>query len=616
MTRAPDGDRSPPPEEEELVPLDDAVIGRAFRWSLLVLLGLGVLVLALVVLLPSGERPPPGATPRLEAPKPAPRAEDAPDVRFEDVTRAAGITFVHVTGAHGEKLLPETMGSGCAFFDYDGDGDPDLLFVNGAPWEWDRTPDTKLPTQALFRNDGHGHFQDVTHEAGLDIVHHGMGVAVGDIDGDGDPDVLITGVGGNRLLRNDGGHFVEITDEAGVRGPKDAWTTSAGFCDLDADGDLDLFVCAYVRWSRKIDLEQNYTLQGIGRAYGPPTSFSGAQCQLYRNDGHGHFTDVSKQAGILQTNPATGVPVGKSLALAFADLDEDGDLDVFVANDTVRNFLFENLGGLRFRESGELAGVAYNGAGRATGAMGTDVADLRGDGEPGVAVGNFASEMSSLYVGRKGALRFNDHSVSEGLGAPSRRALSFGLFFFDYDLDGRQDLFQTNGHLEQAINEVQPSQHYEQASQLFWNAGPKARAVYAEVPADRVGDLARKVVGRGCAYADIDGDGDLDLVITQSGRAPLLLRNDQALGHHWLRVRLDTSRGSPIGARLTLKAGGAVQRRLVMPTRSYLSQVELPVTFGLGTATKVDALTVRWPDGRSQDVPVAGVDREIRVPRP
>jgi hypothetical protein len=575
------------------------------------MLAVGAVVAAVLYLGGADDETQAQETPEIDAPSAVVEAVDAPAVRFTDVTAAAGIDFVHVNGARGKKYLPETMGSGCAFLDYDGDGDQDLLLLNYVPWTWEGPGEAAAAR--LYRNDGKGAFER-THDLPA-LMMPAMGAACGDADGDGDVDLFVTGVGKNWYFRNDGGRFVEATDAAGLRGPVDAWSTSAGFCDLDGDGDLDLWVCRYVTWSKEIDEAQNYTLAGVGRAYGPPTGFEGAHSALYRNDGDGTFSDVSEDAGILVENAATGVPVGKALGVCFEDFDGDGDFDVFVANDTVQNFLFENQGELGFEEVGVEAGVAYDSRGASTGAMGADVASVRGDGALGIAVGNFASEMSSLFMARGGRMQFEDDSISEGLGAPSRKALSFGLFFFDYDLDGRLDLFQTNGHLEEEINKVQPSQHYEQPSQLFWNAGPRARSVYALVDPGSLGDLSRKVVGRGCAYADIDGDGDLDLVVTQCGRAPLLLRNDQALGHHWLRVSL-ASKGSPIGARVTVVAGGLRQTRLVMPTRSYLSQVELPVTFGLGTSTKIDILEVRWPDGTVTKPAVPVVDRAIVIQQP
>jgi hypothetical protein len=307
--------------------------------------------------------------------------------------------------------------------------------------------------------------------------------------------------------------------------------------------------------------------------------------------------------------------VSKALGLAFLDLEGDGDLDVFVANDTVRNFLFRNDGKGRFDEIGEDSGVAYDSRGSATGAMGTDVGEARNDGAISIPVGNFASEMTSFYVAPPGTTRFVDRAIVDGIGAPSRKALSFGVFFFDYDLDGRLDLFQTNGHLEQEIHKVQPSQSYEQESQLFWNQGPQARQTYALVPAARVGDLARPVVGRAASTADVDGDGDPDVLITQVGRAPLLLRNDQALGHHWLAVSVAGRGRNPgaVGARVELTAGGVTQRRMVMPTRSYLSQVPLTLLFGLAREERVERLRVTWTDGTTRDVPVEGVDRVLLV---
>jgi hypothetical protein len=525
-----------------------------------------------------------------------------PLVRFTDITTEAGIAFTHVNGAYGERLLPETLGSGAAFFDYDQDGDQDLLLVNSDYWPERHPAGAPTPTPALYRNDGLGRFQNVTEDAGLAFGLYGMGVAVADYDGDGRPDLYLTAVGENHLLRNLGGRFADVTRDAAVAGEPQDWSTAAAFFDYDNDGDLDLCVAQYVNWSREIDLQVDFQLTGIGRAYGPPTAFEGTYLRLYRNEGDGRFADVSREAGVRVDNPATGRPMAKALALAPVDLDHDGWIDLAVSNDTVQNFLFHNLGEGRFEEIGTLAGLAFDRNGAATGAMGIDAAHFRNDADLGLAVGNFANEMTSLYVTQGGQMPLTDEAIVAGIGPASRQALSFGLFFFDYDLDGRLDLLQANGHLESEINQVQPSQHYAQPPQLFWNCGADCQASFVPVPQDRLGDLAEPLVGRGAAYADIDADGDLDLLITQNGRSARLLRNDQQLGHHWLRVRLvgRPANRDAIGAWIELDAGGQTQRRQVMPSRSFLSQVELPVTFGLGAVDQIDRLEIRWPDGSTQ----------------
>ena len=418
------------------------------------------------------------------------------------------------------------MGSGAAFLDYDGDGDQDLLLVNSTHW-----PDQKSasePTQALYRNDGHGRFEDVTKQAGLDKSFFGMGVAVGDYDNDGDPDVYLTALGGGHLFRNDGGTFRDVTDEAKAKA-SDGWLTSACFFDMENDGDLDLFVCNYVAWSAEFDRGQNFQLIGTGqgRAYGPPTAFGGTLCVLLRNEG-GTFTDVSEESGIHIRTPDHKAPVGKSLGVAPYDIDDDGLVDLAVANDTVPNFLFHNLGGGRFEEVGITSGIAFDQSGATRGAMGIDWGDFKNDGSLGLAIGNFANEMTALYVTDEPAtLQFSDLANLYGLGAPTQPPLKFGLFFFDYDLDGRLDLLTTNGHLESDIAKVQATETYEQSAQLFWNTGKPGRSLFALVGPENAGpDLFRPVVGRGSTYADIDGDGDLDVVLTVNGGPARLFRNE------------------------------------------------------------------------------------------
>ena len=543
-----------------------------------------------------------------------------PTLAFTDITSEAGIEFVHEAGAYGERLLPETMGGGVAFFDYDNDGDQDLLLVNSTTWPW-RPPPATPATSKLYRNRGDGSFEDVSEATGMALVLYGMGVATGDFDGDGFVDVFVTAVGENRLFRNSSGEgFVDVTAEAGVAGSPDTWSTSAAFIDIDDDGDLDLFVCNYVAWSPEIDREVDYRLTGIGRAYGPPTDFPGTDSYLYRNDG-GTFVDISEEAGVRVSNPSTGQPVGKALAVLPVDVDGDRRPDLVVANDTVRNFLFLNEGEGRFREAGVDMGLAFDAGGASTGAMGVDAARFDNDDKLAVVIGNFANEMSSFYVARPGEGLFSDDAIVSGVGAPSRRALTFGVFFFDADLDGRLDMLAANGHVEPEIRRVQASQSYAQPTQLFWNCGKDCPRRYELL--DRVGDLDAPIVGRGAAYADIDNDGDLDIAITQVGGRAVLLRNDQALGNNWIRVNLasESANRHAVGAVVTATVADRRQVRVVNPARSYLSQVELPVTFGLGDAPRLDELTVHWPSGRQEtwtDLPSARTYavREGQAPSP
>jgi hypothetical protein len=586
---------------------DDAIIGQAFRWSL------GVIVLLAAVGM--------GAAVWLKRPQAELVVQETelsdvqvrelptvelPQVVFRDITAESGIGFVHQNGAFGEKLLPETMGGGGGFWDYDNDGDQDILFVNSCYWPHDERPGLPPAQLVLLQNDGTGQFTDVTAASGLDISVYGMGVAFGDFDNDGLVDLFLSAVGPNRLFKNQGnGKFQDVTDAAGVAGEPGMWSSSSGWFDYNRDGKLDLFVCNYVTWTRDFDLAQDFQLTGGGRAYGRPQAFEGTFCYLYRNDGDGTFTDVSESAGIQVRNPATQVPMGKSLAVTFADFDADGWIDITVANDTVQNFLFHNQHDGTFREMGAVSGVAFDTAGNARGAMGNDVARFRNNDAIGLAIGNFANEMTALYVAYQDSMRFVDEAVATGLGPNTRQELTFGLFFFDYDLDGRLDLFAANGHLEEEINRVQPSQHYEQPPQLFWNCGAVQKTEFMPVPASFCGDdFVRPIVGRGAAYADIDQDGDLDVLIIACGKSARLLRNEQQTGHHWLRLQLvgTKSNRDAIGAWVEVRANGQSQYRQVMPTRSYQSQVELPVTFGLNDASPIEQVRVRWPDGRWQIV--------------
>ncbi len=591
---------------------DDEVIGRAFRRSIVALLALGLIAVVAFWFSRRPESAEESAIER-EAPQRTVTVIEPPDVSWVDASAASGISFSHQNGARGERLLPETMGGGGAFFDWDQDGDQDLLLVDSDRWPRDQG---RRGASKVFENDGTGSFHVAQELAPI----YGTGTASADLDGDGYPEVFIASVGQNRLYRNVAGgrggrRLVDVSADSGVAGSSSDWSTSAVFFDYDRDGDLDLFVANYVRWSREIDLAVDYRLTGIGRAYGPPVNYQGSFPSLYRNDGDLRFVDVSQAAGMHVTNSATGEPVAKSLGVVAHDVDQDGWPDLFVANDTVRNFLLHNQGDGTFEEIGEEAGLAYGRDGAATGAMGIDVAWFRNDGDLAIGIGNFANEMTSFYVSQGDPLLFADQAIGEGVGAPSRRSLTFGLFFFDYDLDGRLDLLQVNGHLEEEIAQVESSQSYRQPPQLFWNAGDSART-FLPVPLEGT-SLGEPIVGRASSYADVDGDGDLDVLLLEAGGPARLLRNEQSTGHHWLRVVLRGNGASvakdAIGAVVELESALGTQRRVVMPTRGYQSQVELPVTFGLKTEASVKQLRVHWPDGSSEQVTVDSVDRVLEI---
>ena len=603
-----------PDDSEEWVPTDDVAVGRGVRTSLLVLVGLGLVALLGWAIFRAKPKAARAQVTKLNQPESVnlPAKARVPKAVFTDVTAAAGIAFRHENGAYGEKLLPETMGGGVAVLDFDGDGRPDLLFVNSSFWPWQAPVGKSAPPAgvALYHNDSVGdswHFSDVTAASGLGAPFYGMGAAVGDFDNDGIPDVLLTGVGGARLFRNlGGGRFSDVTATAGVGGEARDWSTAAVWFDFDRDGDLDLYVANYVRWSREIDAEVGFKIDGQTRAYGPPMNFQGAFPHLYRNDGNGKFTEVTETARLQVKNPATGVPVGKSLGVAAVDVNGDGWLDLVVANDTVQNFVFLNRQDGTFREAGAESAVAFDSYGNTRGAMGIDAARFTKDGKLGFAIGNFANEMTALYVEQSASTPefplFADEAISWGIGGASRDPLKFGVFFLDYDLDGRLDLLSVNGHLEAEIAKLQHGQKYEQSAQLFWNAGDTGFVPVASLQAGH--DLFQPIVGRGSAFADFDGDGDLDVVLSSLNGPPLLLRNDQQLGHGFVRLRLVGGR-SPRdgqGAVVKLVAGGQTQWRTVTAARGYLSASELPVTFGLGEATSVDSLEVVWPDGSKQVV--------------
>jgi enediyne biosynthesis protein E4 len=502
-------------------------------------------------------------------------------VTFTDVTRAAGIRFVHNSGRAGKKWLPETLGSGVAFFDADTDGWQDLLFVNGRDWE----PRGRRSVAALYRNDGRGGFTDITAGSGLDVEVYGMGVAVGDYDNDGRGDVYLTALEGDRLFHNEGGgRFRDVTKSSGVVNAD--FGTSAAWVDYDRDGRLDVFVANYVRWSPKTDLR--CSLDGATKSYCTPESYTGTASKLFRNLGGGKFGDVSKAAGVAD-------PTSKSLGVAVLDFDSDSWPDLFVANDTQPNKLYRNNHDGTFAETGLRAGVAYSEEGIARGAMGVDAADYDRSGRAHLLVGNFSNQMLGLYHNEGNGL-FVDEAPRSTVGRVSLLTLAFGVFFVDYDLDGWLDILSANGHIEEEIGRVQPKVQYKQPPLVFRNLGARR---FEHVTPSLGADFSRPIVARGAAYADYDRDGDLDVTLTTNHGPAYLYRNDGGNRHHWLAVRARGTKSNRdgIGAIVRVISGDVRQWQMVRSGSSYASQSELALTFGLGSTASPVTVEVEWPSG-------------------
>jgi hypothetical protein len=512
----------------------------------------------------------------------------APGFQLVDVTASAGLAFRHNNGAYGGKLLPETLGSGCAFLDYDNDGWQDILLVNGADWPGHHKQSSTL---RLYRNNRNGTFTDVTRAAGLDVEMYGMGVAVGDFDNDGFSDIFVTCVGQSRLFRNTGrGAFVDVTRASGLGG-RSGFSTSAMWLDFDRDGLLDLFVCNYVRWSPERDVF--CSLDGRQKSYCTPEAYRGDTCWLFRNRGNGTFEDVTATCGIFDST-------SKALGVALIDHDQDGWPDVFVANDTQPNKLYRNQRNGTFKDIALQAGLALSSDGKARAGMGVDVGDFDNSGSPGIAITNFEGEMIGLYR-RSASGTYRDISTEAGVGFPSRNLLGFGCSFADVDLDGRLDLVTVNGHIDDTVRNIRGNVGYAQFPQLFVNQG---NARFRDVSAAAGRGFAQARVGRGLAFGDFDRDGDVDILMTTNNGPAVLLRNDQSSGNRSIRFRLrgTTSNRDAIGSSVRIVHDGITQSRMVRSGSSYLSQSELPVTFGVGRRDRIDRAVVTWPNGRTEDV--------------
>jgi hypothetical protein len=510
----------------------------------------------------------------------------SPGFRLVDVTSSASIQFQHNSGAFGGKFLPETLGSGCAFLDYDRDGWQDILLINGMDWPGHKQ---RRSTLRLYHNNGNGSFTDVTSRAGLDIEMYGMGVAVGDYDNDGFPDILVTCVGQNRLFHNTGkGTFIDVTNASGL-GKRLAFSTSALWFDYDRDGLLDLFVCNYVKWSPEHDVF--CSLDGKHKSYCTPEAYRGETCWLFHNRGNGTFEDVTASSGIFDSS-------SKSLGVATLDEGQSVWVDLLVANDTQPNKLYRNQRNGVFKDAGVEAGLAFSTEGKARAGMGVDAADFTNSGHSGVAITNFDNEMIGLYeFGRKS---YEDIAAQSGVGVASKNSLGFGCVFLDANLDGWLDLAVVNGHIDETVRNIRGNLGYAQPPQLFLNNG---KGHFRDIATEAGGGFDHPKVGRGLAYADFDRDGDQDLLLTTNNGSAYLYRNDQLAGNRSIRFRLvgTKSNRDGIGATVRVVSGGLSQSRMVKSGSSYLSQSELPVTFGLEKRDRVGRAIILWPSGRTEE---------------
>jgi len=530
-------------------------------------------------------------------------AATAQTIQFRDITAQAGIHFTHNNGAFGKKWLPETMGPGCAFIDYDNDGYPDILLVNGE--DWPAHPHAGATTPKLYHNNRNGTFTDVTRQSGLSVPMFGLGVAVGDFDNDGFDDLFITALGQSHLFHNNGnGTFTEVTKTAGMWGPSE-FSTSAAWVDYDRDGKLDLVVANYVGWSEQTDLY--CTLDGAHKSYCTPESYKGTSVRLWHNLGNGKFEDATQKAGL-------GDPTSKSLGITILDYNADGWPDILIANDTQPNKLYLNKKDGTFEERGVPSGIAFSEDGVARAGMGADAADYDRSGHPSVIISNFANQMVSLYHNEGNGL-FVDEAPQSEVGRATLVTLGFGCFFFDYDNDGWPDIFVADGHIEDQIERVQKRVSYAEPSHLFRNLGG---GKFQEITAQMGPAFAAPRVARGAAYADIDNDGFLDVLVTTNAGPAFLFHNEGGTNHS-LRLKLvgTKSNRDGIGAVVRVTSDNNnnkdKQWKMVRSGSSYLSQSELVLTFGLGAQIKADEIEIQWPSGQTDKLSNIAAGQTVTV---
>jgi len=525
----------------------------------------------------------------------------AQQIHFRDITAQAGIHFTHNNGAFGKKWLPETMGPGCAFIDYDNDGYPDVILVNGE--DWPGHAKAGATTLKLFHNNQNGTFTDVTRKAGLAVPMFGLGVAVGDYDNDGFDDLFITALGQSHLFHNNGnGTFTDVTKSAGTWGPNE-FSTGAAWVDYDRDGKLDLVVANYVQWSEQTDLY--CTLDGAHKSYCTPESYKGTSLRLWHNLGGGKFEDVTQKAGL-------GDPTSKSLGIAVLDYNGDGWPDILIANDTQPNKLYLNKKDGTFEERGVAAGIAFSEDGVARAGMGVDAADYDRSGHASVIISNFANQMVSLYH-NEGSGLFVDEAPQSEVGRATLVTLGFGCFFFDYDNDGWPDIFVADGHIEDQIERVQKRVSYAEPPHLFRNLGG---GKFQEVTAQMGSAFAAPKVARAAAYADIDNDGFLDILLTTNS-GPAYLFHNEGGSNHSLRIKLAGTKSNRdgIGAVVRVTSGDDKDKqwKMLRSGSSYLSQSELVLTFGLGTRAKADSVEIQWPSGQVDKLSNVSAGQTITV---